>query len=377
MPLKRIVFTGDLLRPSWDSTRPTQHYNIQWGHDLIGRQMAAATGLPVEMAVWNFAGVTAGGIDYETVRGIYGAHGLATSIEAWAMLYEEALAPAAEAFFREIFRDALVVAFELPPYLEKILQKYGIPYVDVIVHPVRFLDDIFLAVRTSSGAANAVLASHAISEELIETVAGVQSASARRGFTFAPIPNSALLLLQTRFDRTQIRDGGFIGASNFLEKIADVTADYNALYVKEHPLERGSVHTRTLQAAFPKIQLIDHNVYSLLSTENITGVFTLSSSVGIEAPYFGKKSKYIYKAPNLFARDGKVPEGEEFAGVFDAFLGPDFWRDVLAPMTDVTAKTGVTVPFKPNRLRTSLRSFWAFNEIDTDAAVMAAKPRAA
>lgn len=370
MTCRRIVFTGDFLRPSYNGQDPTQHYNIQWCHDLLCRQFASATGLRTEMIAWNHRGVVAGQLDKQSIDQIYSMLGLPRSIQSWASVYEELYLPEVlDTFLAEVFRDALVVGFELPPYLEHVLVRHGIPFVDLIIHPVRFLDDIFFGIRTSCPQANEAVAGHAISEEFIHTVAGIQAAAARRQVHFAPPPGSALLLLQTRFDRTQIRDGGFIGAIDYLNDIGQLAAGCSTFYVKDHPLDPGTNHALAVRCAFRNVKMTTENVYRLMASEHIAQVLTLSSSTGIEARYFGKVGHFIYKEPNRFALDGALPQPGEFVGVFDGFLSPDFWREVLSSITTTTKTTGTTIPCKPNRLRTSLRSFWNFNEIDTDFAV--------
>jgi hypothetical protein len=370
MPCRRVVFTGDFLRPSWDGRFPTQHYNIQWCRDLLRAQVQAATGLPVEMLAWNAAGVVAGQLDNAAIDTFYNVLGLPRTVAAWAGIYEEAALPdMVGAYLAELFRDALVVAFELPPYVEHVLRRHGIPFVDVIIHPVRFLDDIFFAIRTGDADSNARVATYAIAEEQIHAVAGLQAASARRLFKFAPQDGSALLLLQTRFDRTQIRDGVFVGAMDFLDGIDHVVGPSRRVYVKDHPLDPKTRHAVAVLSRFRNAETIESNVYKLFACDGIHTVLTLSSSTGIEARYFGKQCHFLYRQPNEFAFDGAVPADGEFVGVFDAFLTPDFWRDVLAPMVPTTRETGVVIPFKPNRLRISLRSFWNFNEIDSDFVV--------
>lgn len=376
MSCKRIVFTGDFLRPSWDGKAPTQHYNIQWCRDLLGRQIAMATGLPVEMVVWDHAGVSADSLNRLAIEQIYKTAGVPLSIVSWAELYDASDLPTrVEQFFASLFRDALVVGFELPPYIESVLTRAGVPFVDVIIHPVRFLDDIFLGIRTSDPSASAVLARHAIAEEFIELMAGLQSAAARRGSSFAPPSGASLLLLQTRFDRTQIRDGKFIGALHFLDEITAIAEASSVLYVKEHPLEAGTNHAAAVRSAVRNVEMTNENVYRLMAHEKIQTVATLSSSTGIEARYFRKDGRFLYKEPNRFAVDGNQPEPDQFVGVFDAALSADFWRETLASVLPTSRQTGVRIPFKANRLRTSLRSFWSFNEIDTDFPVSLARTR--
>lgn len=369
MTPRRIVFTGDFLRPGSNRWRPTQHFNVRWVQQLFGTQIAQATGLPVETVIWGAESVGDGILRADTVGAIYDHCGIARRIEGWARLYgAETLPPQVEALIHGLFRDAIVVAFELPPVLQRALTRAGIPFVEAINHPVRFLDDIFFGFRSNHAEIRSALAGHAISETEVRLMGGIQSAAAQRMFRFRPEPESLLFLMQVKDDKSQIRDGRFVSAGDFLDEIAELGQRFSRVYVKQHPMQKEAPATLRILARLPNAQVIEENFYSLAATDQITAIASLSSSTTVEAQYFGKTGHFVLGAPYRFALDGAVPSHEEYVGVFDAFLAPDFWRDLLAPITPVTARDGIHPPFKPNRLRASIRNFWGFNEIDTDAA---------
>ena len=94
----------------------------------------------------------------------------------------------------------------------------------------------------------------------------------------------------------------------------------------------------------------------------------MRSSTVTEAGYFGKRADYVFQPPFRFARDGALPQGREYVGLYNDYLAPDFWRGILSGVMETTPEDDMRVPEKPNRLRLSLREFWNFNEIDTDFA---------
>lgn len=50
---KRIIVTGDFLRPSPNKFRPTQNENIRWLAQLLNVPVTMATGLPVQEVGWD------------------------------------------------------------------------------------------------------------------------------------------------------------------------------------------------------------------------------------------------------------------------------------------------------------------------------------
>ncbi|MEQ6250808.1 hypothetical protein ABMC89_18095 [Sulfitobacter sp. HNIBRBA3233] len=372
MPVNRIVFTGDVLRPNVAGTRPTQHHNIRWLRNLLGTQLEMATNLPVESISWNCGGVQDGRLGDDDISLIYRAFGLRVDIRNWARIHDiDRLPQQVDELFRRLFQNALVVGFEMPPYLRRMFSRFGILYINVMLHPVRFLDDLLLTFSASEPSLQERLFAHRIQEPFIRTIAGLQRAAAARSDNTQIEPDSALFLMQTWYDQSQIQDGIFVDSMNFLNDIAAYAKQYREFLVKEHPLEPNPA-TLFMAATIPNMRLVKGNTYTFMSRPEIISVGTLSSSVGYEAQYFDKKAQFFLRPPMQLRRGPDDPEDAQI-GIQDMFLTADFWREVLTPILPVTNSDGVTVPFKPNRLRSSIRSFWNFNEIDTDIAVRAAK----
>ncbi|WP_448661642.1 hypothetical protein ACG3SL_13340 [Sphingomonas sp. CJ20] len=367
--IRRIVFTGDFLRPAEFSERPTQHFNIRWLADLVGAQIAAAVGLPIAHFFWCAEGLTEGQIDTAGVRAFYAALGHEeVSIGAWAQIVElPDLPPVAAAYLDGIFADALVIGFEMPDFLLAHLERRGTPYINCSIHPIRFLDDIFLGFVSNHAGIRQALAHYALSDEEIAVGAGLTRAAAGRMFRFPTDGNTALLVGQVASDRTQVRDGRFYSFVDFAEPLLARLRDFDDVLIKEHPLDRHNPGVRFLEGASIRVRRVEDNIYSLLSVANLSTVITLSSSVGIEAPYFGKRTEFLLRSPMRLYRPPETPAQGDYIGIFDAFLSPDFWRtvlDPLAPAVRVSKPSGYRVPPKPNRLRISLASFWGFDTVD-------------
>lgn len=370
----RIVFTGDFMRPSAATWRPTQHHNIRWLHDLFVDPLRSLGAGPVSYVAWEADEVRRGGLDGDEVRRLYGLLDLAPGIDGWAALHGRRLLPSG---FRNrvacLFRDALVIGFELPPYLKHCLAQEGRPYLDVNIHPVRFHDDLFLAVQASTRAADRVLEAHALDEDELALAAGVVRATARRLSRVAIEPGTELLLLQTRHDRTQIRDGRFIGIMDLLAQARADGLFAGPVLVRPHPLEPSNPHGRGILAALPCRAAPKAGIYELITHEAVARVVSLSSSTSVEARYFGREAVFLHREPfRLSYRGAGRPAGiDGYVSVKDAYFSLGFWADLLeafgaAPAARI-GRTAALAP-KPNRLRTALKSFWGFNEVDTDIA---------
>ena len=112
----------------------------------------------------------------------------------------------------ERLRRRFCVGYEMPPWLVRLLDEQAIPYVDIRLHPVRFMDDLMFAVRASRIETQATLLPMAVLESEVIVTAGLREAMCRF-ISEARVPDNTLLVVgQRRFDSTQIVDGAFFDA---------------------------------------------------------------------------------------------------------------------------------------------------------------------
>ncbi len=363
----RIVFTGDFLRPSVATLRPTQHENINWLYRVLDVPLRMATGLPTDIVHWDNNWLNMARIDRDTVAAIYRACWQDPNIQAWPHLFAaEQLPDFVEDMFLKFFDRSMVVGFELPPYLVHFLARHNIDFVDCSLSPVRFMNDLLFDVSASTPDMTEAIRKHAVPDALIKLQAGVVSSNVAKMFPRPPRPDSLLLILQTQFDKVVIKNGRFVTLADHLEAVTELADSFSHVIIKEHPLEPQNEVLERLQKTLPSNSVSQENFYRLISHPNVKAVAALSSSCVLEAGYFGKQGHYLM--PGFTHENFSV--GIEGVNVGDDIIMPDFWRDVLATSgCPVTAKDGLRLPEKPNRFRQQLRSAWGYNQIDTDIPV--------
>jgi len=368
---RRIVFTGDIFRVAPERVRPTQSQNILWLFRLLRQQIRIATRLEPEVVVWPTDITHETALSPTTIPTFYAMMGLQPSMDGWAALHDRATLPdIVEGWLGALFDDALVIGFEIPPVLRRFFDRSGIEWIDLVIHPVRFLDDIFFALATSSAAMRLTAESFLLSADFLFTMAGLQSAAAGRGYTPPVPPDSALVLFQVRDDKTQISEGRFVGMQHFMPELALLNGAHRALLLKPHPMDADNPGYLATDMAFPEAKSVSDNFYKLLSTDHIRTVVSLSSSTSVEASYFGKRSTFLLRSPYRMVSLGDTGP-DAYMDLDWSLLSADFWRVMLGNHMPCTPLDGVGVPFKPNRLRIALSAFWNFNQIDTDIAVAA------
>jgi hypothetical protein len=351
--IRGAIVVGDLLRPDGKGRPGGTDRPTLWLWNAIKRQIHLASGLPSEALT---TAALAGWIEALRPQSEADAY--------WASVHDRL--PSFERIVDQL-RGRFCIGYEMPPWLVHLLDQHAIPYVDLRLHPVRFLDDLLFAARASAPETQAALVSLAVQESEVFATAGLREAMCRF-ISDARVPDNTLLVIgQRRFDSTQIIGGTFFDALPRAEEIHAICARYQAVVLKPHPLDR---HHSLLEVAAGAparvIGVIEDNVYRMLSVPQISAVLTVNSGLAHEAPYFGKQVHALAPSPIRLAWRGAAPDAGRHASLDDIVLTPDFWRTVLAPHTRVTPADGMRLRPKPNRLRIALDSFWNYQEIDTD-----------
>jgi hypothetical protein len=380
--IRGITVIGDLLRPDGSGNPGGVDAPVIWLFNAIKRQVALASGLSISVLSTRHLPELAHALRHDRPT--------EDSALFWARRHEQLdLAGCAaampdrdgnrfvEAFARDVvprLREHFCIGYELPPYLVAILDQEGIPYLDLRIHPVRFLDDLLFAVRSTDMRTQAALLDMAVPEAEVVATAGLREAMCQM-ITNARLPGDTLVVLGQRpMDSTQIIGGRFFDAMDHVDRIRPICDSHKAVLLKPHPQEREhSLLAVTSGIASNIIGVTDDNLYRLLSLPQVTAVLTVNSSAAHEIPYFGQHLYTLGPLPIRLAWRGDDPDAGRHVSIGDQVLTPDFWRVVLAPHAPVSRLDGMRLAPKPNRLRIALDSFWNFQEIDTDR--VPARPR--
>jgi hypothetical protein len=378
--IEGAIVVGDLLRPDVNGRPGGADRQTLWLWNAIKRQLHLACSLPVERLTTSDAPALCHRI--ESLRSP------ATADAYWASVYHGlpcagSLHPGlsdVEQFDRlvtERVRQRFCVGYELPPWLVRLLEANAVPYIDLRLHPIRFMDDLLFAVRASCPDTQAELLAMAVSESEVLATAGLREAMCRY-ISEARVPDDTLMVIgQRRFDATQIAGGDFFDAHRRTAEIHALCAGHAAVVLKPHPLDRQHSLLEVAAGAPTRIiGVINDNTYRMMALPQVSAILTVNSGVAYEAPYFGKRVHTLAPLQMRLGWRGAEADAGVHASLDDVVLTPDFWRAVLAPHTPVTAPDGMRLRPKPNRLRIALDSFWNFQEIDTDRIPSKANPSA-
>jgi hypothetical protein len=357
--IQGITVIGDVLRPDGRGEPGGVDRATIWLFDAIKRQVSLACGAPVDV-------ITANG-HKPLHQWLTNARTKANAHEFWASCHDTlAHRSGPEDILASLLWRRFIVGYELPPYLKHLLNACDVPYVDLRLHPIRFLDDLLFAVRASDPATRAALLTEAVPEGVVITTAGLREAMCHMISEATVPPNTLIVVGQRPLDSSQIVDGAFFDALPRASEIRAICERHAAVLLKPHPLE--PEHTLLEIAADGRnvAGVVNDNLYRLMALPQIAALLTVNSSVAHEAPYFGKQVYALAPLPFRVGWHGAADAPDLYASLDDRVLTTDFWRLVLSTHMPVSDMDGVRLPPKPNRLRIALDSFWNFQEIDTD-----------
>lgn len=358
---KKIIITGDIFRPN-EYGDSAQNPNIIWLYEALKKQLKLATGRSVtnELFEKDMDSLTSKAFNLLKAK---------PTIESWTKLYCLESIDSLLQYIWLLFKGSLVVGFELPDILKRAFNLLNITYVDIVIHPVRFLNDIIFGISSNNKYVAQEISSFSIPEEVFHVEAGMVSATMSRLPRLNEIKGKTVIIAgQTSDDRSTVRDGKIVRLSSFRKEIYEACRSADTVLFKPHPYWYSQYDYDFLKVIRSDIQLITDNFYYLLSHEEISAVCSISSSTSIEAKYFDKSgihfSKYEWTLSNDFCQHFDNSTQLYFA-IDDFVFSADFWRNILASVCSVTAISGATVMKKENRLRNSLRSFWGYDFLNS------------
>jgi len=363
------MVTGDILRPvDMNRFAGSQSGNVRWLHALLKGALTRASGLPVDAFYW----------DQDTDIGrLYSLAGAEKNLRGWADLSDRRDLPAAITEQIEAWFDrTLVVGFEMPRMLTLALDKLSIPYLDLTIHPVRFLEDIYFGIATNHPEIFAVLQDYAIPERHIERAADIILAHVTRRPPRIDPEAQTLILGQVEHDRALIFNGRFVNFINYAGKLQSEIGGEDKVLFKRHPY--GKTDCGLLLAGTPRAKIlpVTDNFYAMMAVPSLRKVVSVTSGGSFEARYFGKAGIHLGTMPTACVAPGGEFSAGAHLGIYEGFLDDDFWRRICAPVAAVGALDGDRFKRSANTLRTSLGDFWGFNEITTDRMVALAPQKA-
>ncbi|MCO6417030.1 hypothetical protein JYK14_12780 [Siccirubricoccus sp. KC 17139] len=326
-----IVFTGDLLRV--DDHEPKrlanpQATNIAWIHALFGPLLREITGRASRAFVAE---------DYPNPLArlsVYRRLQREFSSAGWASLYAELDDAALEEEIASRFAGNLVITYEMPPYLRQIFDRHGIGFIDLTIHPIRYLPDYVFGIRSNVPAVSRRLHALQVPPRVFADFARLSAARTVRVFRRTDLePGAALFIGQMNHDSSLIHRGRMYETEDVEAALFELSSRYPKVYYKVHPHRRDAAELKGFVASLPRCEWIDANIYDLLARPEIEVVASLSSGTLMEAPFFQRPIQRYIDRPLAVDVTGatheEVFEKGQYVAAPPAIFEAPYWAYIL------------------------------------------------
>ena len=328
LKIDSLLVTSDILRiddRSENQFENPQRINIDWIKKLIAPVVAGSLKLDKVEALYGDEG------GYRSPRWrIYSAMHLPMKGESWASVYQSVDADLMENEIFEKFDGKLTVGFELPPYLIEFLERHALPYIDFTIHPVRFLPDYMMGIRTNVMEWEAKISSCALADSVVYDFARISASRTTRIMQGKlPEAGSALFLGQLTVDASLISNGSIVGDDYLVDCLMKLSSLYPKVYFKSHPHCKFREARKKLISKIKNCEWIEINIYDALACDRFDYVTAISSGGVIESKYFGKDGEWMLPKENYFdvaAQD----RCQVYWPVYQASMMTGFWEFVVS-----------------------------------------------
>lgn len=361
--IKRIVITSDLLRPVWvnGKAKNKETVRINKYFDFLSWQLGEALDVPIEK------------ISTENSKFSFFTFYRLCNVEfkntnSWLEIYDLAEVPQdAVNYFGKYFDNSFIICHEMPPVFKKICDEIGLFYIDLRVHPVRYLDDHMLGMSTNNEQVFKGLKRYLVDDSIFYIYANMYKTTADF-YDLGLDKNSALIVGQTNVDAALYENGNVHTIFEYEKDIVELGKKYNTVYYKPHPFNGDLKEIYKFLEKFSFLKIINENIYYLLSDDRIKAVYAISSGVLTEAKYFGKDAYPLFKKFNEYTYDVKSSfKPELYITIMNDFYNPVFWQNVLGEIIDKKDDCkNIQLPVRPNRMRAALNDYWGNTVLDPD-----------
>src|SRR5574344_1012323 len=137
-----IIFTGDILRPN-NKLESATTTDILWFYNLFEPFIKKVTNIDGTVLLWDNNCFDA--------KKFYELNNTKFDNQTdWATLYHEKnITTEAQEYLISFFKDSFIIGYELSNIIMNCFTQNAIPYINITLHPARFLDDVFFMFCTN------------------------------------------------------------------------------------------------------------------------------------------------------------------------------------------------------------------------------------
>lgn len=357
--ISQILLMSDILM----TKEKEQFSNLKWFSDLLAFPLAHAAKIPAKRISSSLSQAN----KFNRVE-FFKRSNIQLDVNQTQFFYDHQKISAASLEYLKGFisPNSLVIAYELSEQTRRIFNSIGVVYIDIWLHPIRFLDDILFGFSSNHPEVFQALKAFMVQPNLYQLYANRLKIQLYKGYKRPELQlekNAALFVGQTLEDKAICRQGKMLTLLDFKERFDQILKTHSKVYYSRHPyVKKGDEDILSYLKTKPNVEVVSHSAYDMIAHENIKYVFSVSSSVVFEARAFGKKADFLYR-PVFEISD--VHSLRSYISVYQDFVSPHFWAQVLQPIVSVNPDAEkLQFLDQKDKLRDMLAFYWSYKNID-------------
>lgn len=350
--INQILISCDLTRIKKEDgkLRPFHRIRLKKYYDLLSWQIKQATRLPVKILGWSENG-------FSQKRFYELANVQFLDEKSWVNIFDiKEISNELKSYYENLIKDSLVIYIEMSDTQKKLHNLLKIPYIDISVHPIRYMSDHYFLLSTNNQDIFNRLKEYELDERQYYLGAQLLKVQLDQN-PFIADKNTSLLIGQTELDRSLIKGKKLYSLNNYLDQITKIAKESSILYFKPHPYVKNKELYERL-SSIQNLKFTNENVYKLLACDGVDRIIGISSSVLYEAKYFNKKCMFLNKKFDMYKESFSEIN---YISIGNDILQPSFWEYIILGTRNIEK---IKVQLDSNTIRASLNDFWSYTEFD-------------
>jgi hypothetical protein len=288
-------------------------------------------------------------------------------ILAWAQHYDTAEPQCFSGLYDKLEQQDLIIGFEIPPTIRRYLHSRKKKYINLYIHPLRFLRDLCFGATTNCPVIASMLDENQCNIlEISQQVRRFRALFTRLQIPACSVPAGVPLLIgQTACDSVLLDKGAFANWSTYQDILVDTLAPFDTVALLEHPYQPNSASIiEFLRGSLAKnVIAIKGNSYGVVfSNPDTPAVITLASSLGVEAQAIGHKTTFIQSDPrSKFLIPGVDCSSTPMIG--HAVFTPQFWAGIMKGEPTMGTASGEASFFMGEHYMRNSLDAWSYRAI--------------
>lgn len=328
------------------------------------------------------------GFDLHTFRELAGSDAMNAALIRKQARYNVPVA-AVDYLFAHMPSDALVLSYDIPPWLAVACAHRGIAWIDIRPSPLAFGRDLYMALCASDAALQKRLADLNVPTEefrleaaLLEANLHAHRLDVEEGFRYTFSLDACLVFVgQHPEDMALLQPNGqSLQCKDFSQNLQLLAQEKTVLHLLDtRNLARSALfgqhqiggldslarqERESLQKILGRpVKACQQNIYQVLSSHDDVELVGISSPALQEAPWFGKKAHTLFQ-PYTPLTNVDTAQAGYLQVRFNDILKPVFWHSVLSPEKS-PPKIAALPNLERNQARIALNNWGGYEQVMT------------